>query len=274
MRHKNLDLFVVILIALVNMLWILLPSFPPIMRTIVVFPLVFVVPGYALAEVLSYKRYLKTSHRLVFSLGLSLTLAILCGLMLNTLPAGFQASSWALLLGLLTVTFSLLAVYLRRYRAANETQPLKFRITIFQGLLLFLAVVVLSVSFFYNAVGAARQPHPGFTQLWVLPSTQTGKSCSVRFGLRSFETTPVTYRVAMTMNRAPTTTWSPVVLAPQEEWNRSESIVAKSVAAISVELQLYRLDKPQTVYRDVKVTFLKGQCDSKQSYSTRNSAPA
>src|SRR5258708_13454543 len=112
MHHKNLDLIAAVIIAVLNVVWVLLHSSAPVVGIILAFPLVLVLPGYTLTEVLFRKRSLNAPERLVLSLGLSLAIDVLSGLFLNVLPVGLQPTSWAVLLGLLTVEFSLLAAYL------------------------------------------------------------------------------------------------------------------------------------------------------------------
>jgi uncharacterized membrane protein len=254
MHHKNLDLIVAVIIAVLNAVWLLLHSSAPVVGIILAFPLVLVLPGYTLTEVLFRKRSLNAPERLVLSLGLSLAIDVLSGLFLNVLPGGLQASSWAVLLGLLTVVFSLLAAYLRRGVPASGTQPLRFRLSIYQGILFGLAILLAILSFVYIDIGVIQQPHPGFTQLWMLPEVQAGKSCDVRLGVRSFESTSVTYRITMTMNGVPAITWPSVVLAPREEWDRLVPIPPTAAEQVYIEGRLYRLDKPAAVYREVHVT--------------------
>src|SRR6266496_604679 len=114
MRLKNLDLIVTLIIVVLNVIWVLLPSHLPVIGIILSLPLVFVLPGYTLTEALFRKRLLETSHHLVLSIGLSLAIDLLGGLILNLLPIGLKGISWAVLLGLLTTIFSLLVGYLRR----------------------------------------------------------------------------------------------------------------------------------------------------------------
>jgi uncharacterized membrane protein len=254
MHHKNLDLIVAVIIAVLNVVWVLLHSSAPVVGIILALPLALVLPGYTLTEVLFRKRSLNAPERLVLSLGLSLAIDVLSGLFLNVLPVGLQATSWAVLLGLLTVVFSLLAAYLRRGVPASGTQPLRFRLSIYQGILFGLAISVAILSFVYIDIGVIQQPHPGFTQLWMLPEVQAGKSCDIRLGVRSFESTSVKYRITMTMNGVPAITWPSVVLAPQEEWDRLVPIPPTAAEQVYIEGRLYRLDKPAAVYREVHVT--------------------
>src|SRR5579863_8696081 len=114
MRRNNLDLLVIEFITVLNVVWALLPNYSVLIGTFLALPLVFVLPGYTLTEVLFHQKLLNGTHRLALSLGISIALDILSGLILNMLPIGLQSLSWAVLLGLLTTVFSLLAACLRR----------------------------------------------------------------------------------------------------------------------------------------------------------------
>ena len=255
MRLRNLDLIVTIAFAVMNVIWALLPSRIPIVGIMLALPLVFILPGYTLTQVLFHNRSLNAAYRLLFSIGLSLTIAILSGLILNLLPGGLQAISWALWLGLVTVVFSSLAAYLRRGATMNGTHIVGFRFAVYPAMMFALALLVAIFAFLYSAFGAMKQPYPGFTQLWMIPEVQTGKSCAVSLGVRSFESTPVTYRITMTVvGVQKKTSWPSMVLASQQVWTRLVQIPPTAAANVYVEAQLYRLDKPGTVYREVHST--------------------
>ena len=256
MRRKNLDLIAALIIAVLNVVWAQLYISIPVVGLILALPLALVLPGYTLTEVLFHKRSLNASERLVFSLGLSLAIVILSGLFLNMFPVGLQTASWAVLLGLLTLVFSLLAMYLRRdVPVSGGQQPLRFRLMTYQGILFGLAIAGTILSFVYAATGVKEQPRPGFTQLWMLPEVQAGKSCAVRLGVRSFESTPVTYHLTITMNGDQVAMPPSVSLASQEEWDRSVQVSPMATDEIYVEVRLYRLDKLESVYREVHLTF-------------------
>jgi len=259
MRLSNLDLIVAVIIAATNVLWSLTcsidrHSIASALGIILALPLVFVLPGYTLTEAMFHKRALAASHRLILSLGLSLAIDILGGLVLNLLPMGLEATSWAVLLGLLTTVFALLAAVLRQGTQVYRTQPVKFPVSIYALFLLGLATIVAVLAVQYSAINIAQQPHAGFTQLWMLPSVQARKSCAVRLGVRSFESTSVTYRIVLSVNGVQIMAWPSVVLAPQEQWNQLVPIASGATGSVYVELRLYKLDKPQIVYREVHVT--------------------
>jgi hypothetical protein len=254
MRLKNLDLIVTVTFATLNVVWATLPGHILAMGIILALPLVFVLPGYTLTETLFNNQSLGGPARLLFSLGLSLAIDILCGLVLSLLPVGLRGTSWTMLLGTFTVLFSLLVAYLRGRTPSSGVRLPRLRFTTSNLVLFGLATLVVVLSIAYDAVGVAQQPYPGFTQLWVLPAAQAEKGCAVRLGVRSFESTPITYRIMMTIEKAQAATWPSVVLAPQGEWGLLVSIPPEATDNVYVEVQLYRIDKPQKVYREVNVT--------------------
>ena len=259
MRRNNLDLIVSEFIAVLNVVWALLPYRPALIGTILALPLLFVLPGYTLVEALFHQKLLNSTYRLVLSLGLSLALAILGGLMLNVLPGGLQALSWAVFLGLLTTVFALFAAYLRRRVPGREvqvqgTRPQMLGLNV-STYLVGLAITMAILSVLYAVIGVEQQPHPGFTQLWMLPAAQTGTRDAVRLGVRNFEATAVTYRVTITMNGKLVRTWSSVVLQPEQTWNQVVPIPSSGAHSVYIEALLYRLDQPHAVYRNVHLTF-------------------
>jgi uncharacterized membrane protein len=255
MRHKNLDQLVTMGIVMVSVIWTLLPSHRPVVVGIILaLPLVFGLPGYALTQVLTYKRPLEPSHTLAFSLGLSLSIDVLSGFILNLLPVGLQATSWVLFLGSLTAVFSLFAMYLRRDVQQTYAQLLRLQFSIRACVLFGSAIIIMMLSILYSVEGVIQQSHPGFTQLWLLPSNQSDNSCAVQLGVRSFEGTPLEYFVAMSMNGTQVNPKSFISLAPGQAWEKSVPITLKIVHDVRIEARLYRLDEPNTVYRTVSLT--------------------
>lgn len=265
MRLKNLDLILIVTIALMDVVWVLLPSHPSVVGIVLALPLVFLLPGYTLTEALFYKRPFDGIYRFIFSLGLSLAIDILSGFILNIFPTGLRAMSWAVFLGLLTVVFSLLVAYLRRGSSIGWIRLPKFGFGIHEYILLGLSIVVTILSIEYSAIEVVQQLHPDLTQLWMLPSTQADNNCAVRLGIHSFEPTAVTYRITMTVNGIQGNVWPSIVLAPQEKWDRLVPIPSRSTSSIYVEVRLYKSDKPRAPYHEVHITLngLEGGKDRK-----------
>ncbi len=268
MRHKNLDLIGVMLIAAINVAWAQLPDRPLGISIILGMPLVFVLPGYALTQGLFYRQSFRSSDRLILkpvlkiahpigvadysilSLGLSLAIDVIIGFLLNLFPFGLQARSWSIALGLVTVVFALLAVFVQRQHPIQATRRLNWRITASQYILFGLAILMTVLAVWYSIL-RPPQPEPSFTQFWMLPPTRDQHSCAVLIGVQSYETMPVTYRITVKVNGNQVGNWSQVVLAPHQKWEQPVFLNATSVSSMYIEAQLYRVDKPGIIYRVV-----------------------
>jgi len=265
-KTKNLDVMVAMGIAVLNITWALLPVHLPVVGIVLALPLIFIIPGYTLytlytltAALFSNAQF-RASYRLLFSIGLSLAMTILSGLVLNFFPAGLQTISWAMGLGVITVVLSLVAMYRRRDAPLETAAPSaqRRRIAPYAYGLFGLAAIVTVLAMLYAASGVMQQPRPGFTQLWMQPGTQARQashSCTVRLGVRSFEATPTTYRMAVTINGTQTAAWSSIALAPQQEWDHAVPIPAGTTNDAYIDVRLYRANTPQMVYRETHISF-------------------
>src|SRR5579859_4232466 len=251
MRLKHPDLALAVGIALANVVWVLLPFRLPVIATILALPLVFIAPGYTLTGALFHRRSLDRVYRLLLSLGISVSIVIAGGLVLNALPAGLRPSSWSALLAFLTLLFAGLVAYLRRKTAIPASPPdtgtrfiafafsiaptpdptpapvipstpraaprmASLRLRWHGWIVCALAVLVMALSIVFSASSVAQQPHAGFTQFWMLPSNQPGEGCTLRLGIQSYELTSETYRIAITASGAEVYVWPFIQLAPRQ----------------------------------------------------------
>jgi uncharacterized membrane protein len=274
MHCKNIDLITAISIAALNVLWTQIPNRPSLVGIFFALPLIFILPGYTLTQVLLRKRPPRPhdsydpiaqpgahigqpvggADKIALSLGLSLTVDVLVGFTLNLFPIGLQALSWTLSLGLFTTIFALLTAFLRRGDITQVTRIPRLRITTYDGILFGLAILVAAIAIWF-AIIRPLEPQPSFTQFWMLPENQASKSCAVSLGVQNFESTPVTYQVVMTSNGSQVSAWSSITLAPHEAWVRSVPVTPGTASSLYIEARLYREDKPTSVYRNVHMTF-------------------
>jgi hypothetical protein len=235
------------------------------LRAVLVLPLVFFLPGYVLVAALFPGRGagLRAEERAMLSIGLSLALVALGGLLLNQTPWGLQADSWAALLGLFTLAAAVVAV-LRPPRPApggspqgtaegggGAAAPLRLLppLGVRHGLAFAGAAAILTGAVAIAHQGAqAQRVATGFTQLWLLPSAPSGTgSGALRLGLRNAEPRPETYSLRVTVDGVQTESWPAIVLAPGQTW---ETTVASAPQG-EVEALLSRADAPQQIYRRV-----------------------
>jgi hypothetical protein len=98
--------------------------------------------------------------------------------------------------------------------------------------------------------GAIQQRAAGFTQLWVLPDS-AAQVDSVRLGVSNREPGEIGYRLLVTISGTIIGSWPRITLGPDEQWEATVALPTAQPAAATVEVLLYRLDAPETVYRRV-----------------------
>ena len=109
MRRGNREVVAIAVLAVASaaiVLWV--PSRPA--RIVFALPLLFLLPGLSLTASLFPRERLDAPRRLLLSLGLSLSVAILGALLLDLTDVGLRRSTWAVLLALLTCAASVGAV--------------------------------------------------------------------------------------------------------------------------------------------------------------------
>jgi uncharacterized membrane protein len=188
-------------------------------------------------------------ERLLFSVGLSLAIAVLGGLLLNWTPWGLQAESWALLLGGTALSASGLALIRRRGFVVGPTivgTGLGFP----QILLLGLAALVVVVAVALARTPSSQQGLQGYTMLWILPSGDADQN-TVRLGVSSMEFTTVKYRLQVEVKGQIAHSWPVIELEPGEKWEMTIDLPTEQYGSQPVEAVLYHADTPGSVYRQV-----------------------
>lgn len=211
-------------------------------------PLVLFLPGYTLTLVL-FEAKLGKAEKLLFSVGLSLLVTIVSGLLLNVTPWGLQAGSWAVWLGAITLGTAGIAL-VRRLNLPGSTAPQAgFKVKWFQPVLLGIAGLIAVVALLVARNGAAAVSD-NFTQLWAIPSAQTGQN-SLRLGISNQEAAAVKYRLQVNAGTSLIKEWPSLELAAGQEWETNLPLLATQTGNASVNVRLYRLDAPDKVYRQV-----------------------
>jgi uncharacterized membrane protein len=266
MKRRSIDLVVVSVLALIGaaMPFVATPGAPISMLTL---PIVLVLPGYALTSAIFAKRELEVPERLVFSLGLSLIVVIVGGLVLNLTASGLQPTSWAVLLcGITLGSCGIAMVRLRRQQGKGRhtlgslgagSRGFTFQ----QVVLLGLAVMILCGAVVISLNGAAQQPFRSFTQFWMVPAgalspkeaVRQGKDV-VRIGMLDMEPTDMSYRIDVRVNGKEVQTWQSIRLNPGDVWERLLVLPQTGHSdTAKVEALLYRLDAPKKAYRYVEL---------------------
>lgn len=188
--HKDLRLACALAVASA-VLTLILPWGPLCLA--VALPLVFFLPGYALAATIFARGRIPRRHLIVLSVGLSLAVLALGALLLNYLPGGVRAGWWALLLVIVVCAAARSAAIRRPSRRAAPEASWRPRLNPAQaalfagGALAIVAAIVLA----FIPVGA--KDALGYTQMWIKPLE--GERSGVEIGVGSGEQEDASYRL-------------------------------------------------------------------------------
>ncbi|HTK08031.1 MAG TPA: hypothetical protein VL485_12735 [Ktedonobacteraceae bacterium] len=263
MRPKNLDLLLVMLIAALTMLSAFFPGIPGMIKMVLAFPLVFIIPGYLLGEIVLQRRELTACYQLTCSLACSLAMIIAGGFLLNLLPAGLRASTWSFFFAIIATIFSFWILLLRRKRRGNIRTSMRFHLALHDALFLFCALILVVVSLTYTTVGTQQQPTATYTQLWMVPTQEHHQQWQMNLGLQNEESASLQYRLVLSVNGTVTKTWPTISLAPHHAWQQQVSLAQPASNNAYVELRLYRSGQLNSVYREVHATLKSNLATSK-----------
>jgi hypothetical protein len=248
MNRKAFDLVICSALAAMAMTLALLAPEIGVVRALVGLPLVLFAPGYAIVAAAFPAGRLGTIERLLFSLGASLAVAALVGLLLHWTALGLRPAAWAVALGNITLVAALIALARRWRQPAADTRQRGAGVTLAQGGQLGLAML-------FARSGAIQQRATGFTQLWVLPNS-AAQIDSVRLGVNNREPGAIGYRLLVTASGTIIGSWPRITLGPDEQWEVTVALPTAQPPAATIEAVLYRLDAPETAYR--RVLFRRG----------------
>lgn len=237
----NRKLIATIIITIMIMAVILTGAGGSILSALLSVLLVFVLPGYALVNLLFPENHLEMAEFIALTLGLSLATAALGGLVLNWLPWELQTHSWTVLLG--SITFIACVIALLRKPASFTRSPsfirVKLSFTFNDGLFFMLASTGVVIAFLLAYKGEVLQNNTDFTQLWILPGDE-GTS-SIEVGINNHEAGVTQYRLLIKVNGDVDEQIPLITLNSEETWVNSFPI---SEYAYMVTAELYRFYTP------------------------------
>ena len=255
MKHNSVDIFVVIALTLTAIALAFIVPPDNVAGRIWALPLVFLFPGYALTSALFTKQSPGIAECLAFSVGLSLSIVITGGLILNWTPFGLRANSWAVFLGVITLGASTVTLLRRRGQSSSTSEWIKIGhlgLTFRQGILLSAAAMIICGAVAISIIGAQRQPFPGFTQFWMLPAGRASTSNTVRLGVKNMEATAMDYRLVINMNNKVVKVWSAIAINQNGTWEATFMLPQVGHGSnAKVEAMLYRKNAPTKIYRFV-----------------------
>lgn len=203
--------------------------------------LVFVLPGYALVNLLFPENHLELAESIALTLGLSLATAALGGLILNWLPWKLETHSWTVLLG--SITFFACVVALLRQQHPGARPPafvkVKLSFSLNDGLFFLMAGIGVVIAFTLANKGEVTQNNADFTQLWILPDDVADSTVEV--GINNHEGEMIQYRLLFKVNGEVEKEIPMIELKSGETWVNSFPLPEY---IYSVTAELYRLYAP------------------------------
>jgi uncharacterized membrane protein len=219
------------------------------LRVVFAIVLVAIMPGLALTTAIFIQPPLNFVEKLAVSIGLSLGLVALGGILLHFTALGVQTTSWALFLGGITIIAN--GVALARTAATRQVDStlISSPVRIPQLILVFLAGLIMVGAFLTAQAGAVNRPVPGYTQLWMVWQDESQQM--VILGLQNREKESMRYRLQLSTKQGNVAEWSDITLESGERWQIEYTPPANVTEKDTIRATLYRLDAPDESYRDV-----------------------
>lgn len=232
-RFLLIDILVILLIVIIT----LFPS--NVLRIILGLPFLLFFPGYMLITIIYPRRHeLGSIERLAFSLGLSIAICAIIGLILNFTPWGIR--SYPILASLTILILATSVIAWQRQRRLTKEEKLTVSINLRQSswtersytdkvLSVVLIVVILSV---FGAIGygIASPRVERFTEFYVLgpegkaedypEELSVGEKASVIVGIVNHEHEETRYRVEIKIDGKECSEISQIVLGQDEKWEQ------------------------------------------------------
>jgi uncharacterized membrane protein len=221
---------------------------PSMIRVALALPLILFLPGYGLTAVLFPRQALDLPARLLLSVGLSLAITALSGLILHLTPWGISLRNplVIVLIGVPAI-LGLFSLIKHLLQVDRTTTLARIGFDSRQVILFTLAALIVA-----TAVTVARTPTStknlvGYTLFWA----QAGSTPNtLELGVRSEEFR--TEKFQMRFEIKDVTHDGPIFeLSPGQTWEYSLKLNGEDLTGQPVTVLLYRLDKPNEVYRHV-----------------------
>jgi len=245
LKRPNFDLVILSGAALIAMIVALVHNLG-VIQIVFTMLLVFFLPGYA-AFVALFPRRPFSVESLVFSIGISLSIVIVLGLIQNYTVWGLLPESWIIFLGDGTVALCVIAL-LRRWNHPSSLSVQPWRMSIRSFLLVSFAVLITISAVALSSNGARQQAQTQFTELWMVPAQPN----MINLGVKNDEPDPTLYKLRLVDGDNVLQEWSPLKLNPSEQWEIKLTVPTNS--GHRIEALLYRLDAPDQVYRHVSLS--------------------
>ena len=204
-------------------------------------------PGYVWTEALFAGR-LEGTQRVLAATCLSLMVPVVGGLALYEAGIPLDRVGWVCLLAGVTVLGGVV-ILVRRPGSSGAAVPVQGRLRLralvtWQAAVFAAAAVIAAGGVGLAAGGAAVQPYPGFTQLWLVPGQgHTGRDA---LGVSNHEGTTERYRLVVLRHGRLTAAWT-ISLSSGQTWRAS----VRPAGRAPITADLYRMPDLRHPYRHV-----------------------
>ena len=251
-----------------------LPDTP--IRTLIGVPLVLFFPGYVLVCALyPKKKDLEIVERVALSIGLSLAVVPLIGLVLNYTPWGIRLYPVLFSLFLFTLSMSMATTYRRKGLPVEEkfVPSVSVKVPKWRGIsrthrimlagFLVFAVVAGGLTAYFASMSGVGERFTGFYVLGPegkmegYPKNLTlGESGTVILGLANYEYQEVTYNIVIKLENATIGTINNVRIAHEETWQQNFTFTPEEVGEkMKLEFLLYAdLDGVDAPYQSLHLS--------------------
>lgn len=240
-RRKPVSLYVALALTLLSILGVTFGS--GLIRLIPSILLVFILPGFTFLAAWFPNRLTDTASASLFTLALSLAIVAVGGVILHLAPGGLIPESWTFWLGGMSLINGVVGLQRKRFPFTPVPADKFFGFRLRHAALVLVATIVVFGAFTYARRGVIEQPRPGFTQLWMQQGKEAG---SFVVGVQNEEDQPVRYRLVIVGSEG--IAENNISLEPGAKWENLFWLTA--LPSLQLEALLYRMDDPETVYRN------------------------
>ena len=191
-------------------------------------------------------------ERAVLTLGMSLAIGALGGLLLNATPWGLVPISWASLLTCITVSAAAVAFRRRSNLEFPDHQISELNLVSpgpLEAVLLLVGVGLTSAAVIIAVIGAQREHFPGFTQMWIVPTAPN----AVIIGVRNHEARSMRYRLTAHLGPHVLANRRPLTLARGQSWSVRLQLPSRRTRPARLLAVLGRAFRANDVYRRVSL---------------------
>ncbi|MEZ4861444.1 MAG: DUF1616 domain-containing protein [Caldilineaceae bacterium] len=248
LHNNKLFYWIVGACAVAAALWLILSS--SLVSVLLGLLIVLLLPGYAVTEALFAHQQLTWAERLLFSIGASLAIAIIGAVLFNQIGWQLTLTSWLTLFITTTLVGMLAAVLLRRQGNMITSTLAVPNFKVGHLALVGLAVLLTGAAVTVARSAAPAEDYEGYTMLWVTPQP-LGDANQMQLGVRSKEFAPTQYKLELRVDDQLAAAWPAIELETNQTWSVNFTLPMEQVGQSTVEADLYRLDEPETRYRQV-----------------------